>query len=112
MLRVVTGPFHPDLEDALIADLRRLKSDEPLAPLAIVVPSETLRRRLMWLLCVEHGCALLGVHVLTFYQLAVHVLDEAGRFDESGLRPHFFFQELIHQLLRRHPGAAGQWADM
>lgn len=99
MLHVITGPFHPDLEQALVAEIRWLKAADPLTPLAIVVPSDPLRRRLKWLLCVEHQFALFDVHFLTFHQLAIRLLQEAGVDNLSRVRPDFFYRELVHQLL-------------
>ena len=58
MLSVVTGPFHPDLENALVSEVHSLKRDDPLRPLAVVVPSHQLARRMKWLLAVEQGRAL------------------------------------------------------
>ena len=66
MLHIVTGPFHPDLESALVEEVTRLKATDPLVPLAIVVPSAPLRQRLKRLLCIEHRTPLLDVHFLTF----------------------------------------------
>src|SRR5207249_1530781 len=100
MLRIVTGPLHPDLEQALVEEIRHLKASDPLAPLSIVVPSDPLRRRLQWLLCIEQDCALLDVHFLTFFQFAVRLLKEAGSFDPTDLRREVFFRELVHHLLR------------
>ena len=42
MLRIVTGPFHPALDRALVEDIRSCKTDDPFAPLAIIVPSASL----------------------------------------------------------------------
>ena len=99
MLRISTGSFHPDLELALVEEIRTLKTADPLIPLTIVVPSDPLRRRLKWLLCVEHQCALFDVHFLTFHQLAVRLLREAGIDGVARVRSEFFYQELVHQLL-------------
>ena len=101
MLRLVTGPFHPTLELALVDSVQQLKASDPLTPFTIVVPSDSLRRRLLRLLCVEHGCALLDVHLLTFHQFAVRLLREAGQFDSARIRPEWFFHELVHLLLKR-----------
>src|SRR2546430_17618846 len=68
MLSVVTGPFHPDLETALVSEVRSLKQENPLAPLALIVPSKQLARRVKWLLGVEQGLAPLDVHFLTFHR--------------------------------------------
>lgn len=103
LLRIVTGPFHPSLEQAIVEEVQRIKAADLLAPLAVIVPSDALRRRLKWLFGFEARCALLDVHVLTFYQLTIRLLDERGLFDPTGLRPDFFFRELVHALLKRPP---------
>src|SRR2546425_10362239 len=119
MLSIVTGPFHPDLETALVAEVHSLKNDDPLRPLAIVVPSHQLARRVKWLLSVEQGRALLECHVLTFHQLAMTVLREAGGEALPALVNGFFREELLRYLVDRGvPGAeafrdrrgvAGRW---
>jgi len=73
MLTLLSGPFHPHLESTLVETVRRIKAADPRTPLAIVVPSESLRRRLQWLLCAEHECALFDVHFLTFHQFALRL---------------------------------------
>jgi len=121
MLKLITGPFHPDLELALVEEVQALKTADPLTPLTIVVPSDPLRRRLKWLLCVDHQCALFDVHFLTFHQLAVRLLEEAGIDAVSRVRPEFFYRELVHQLLLNPPLSNGeanarpaqwQWTDL
>ncbi|HEX2055191.1 MAG TPA: hypothetical protein VHF07_01780, partial [Nitrospiraceae bacterium] len=108
MLRIVTGPFQPRLESALVSDLSRLKFQDALAPLAVIVPSDSLRDRVKRLLCIEQGLTVVNVHVLSFYQLALRVLSEYGPFDSSRLQPPIYFHELVHHLLRRQP-AGGAW---
>src|SRR2546427_2458688 len=106
MLSIVTGPFHPDLENALVAESHSLKQDDPLRPLAIVVPSHQLARRVKWLLSVEQGRALLECHVLTFHQLAMTVLREAGGEILPALVNGSFREELLRYLVDRGvPGA-------
>jgi ATP-dependent helicase/nuclease subunit B len=111
MLRIVTGPFHPDLEQALVEDVRRLASDDRIAPAAIIVPSESLRRRLAWLLCIEERLALLDVPILTFHQFALSLLHEAHAPDAAGLRTDFFFREVVRQLLRA-PEVELRWGNL
>ena len=108
MLRVVTGLVHPLLESALASDLRRLKSRERRAPLAIIVPSDSLRDHLKRLLCLEQGLSLINVHIVTFYQLALRLLSERRPFDVSRLQSPLYFHELVHYLLRRQP-AESPW---
>src|SRR5207247_1896239 len=101
MLSIVTGPFHPDLENALVAEVHSLKQDDPLRPLAIVVPSHQLARRVKWLLSVEQGRSLLECHVLTFHQLAMTVLWEAGGEILLALVNGVFGEELLRDLVDR-----------
>lgn len=114
MLNVVTGPFHPDLESALVAQVRSLKQNDPLAPLAIVVPSQQLARRVKWLLAVEQGLVLLDVHVLAFHQLAVMLIEE-GRAHRPALADGMLREELLRCLVAMGvPGAEvfRDWAKM
>src|SRR5947209_670537 len=105
MLSVVTGPFHPDLETALVSEVRSLKQENPLAPLALIVPSKQLARRVKWLLAVEQGLALLDVHVLTFHRLAEPLIEE-GRENQPAQENGFFREELLRYLVDRGvPGA-------
>src|SRR2546428_2694578 len=106
MLSIVTGPFHPDLENALVAEVHSLKQADPLRSLAIVFPSNQLARRVKWLLSVEQGRALLECHVLTFHQLAMTVLREAGGEILPALVNGSFREELLRYLVDRGvPGA-------
>ncbi|MFM8552875.1 MAG: PD-(D/E)XK nuclease family protein [Nitrospiraceae bacterium] len=108
MLRIVTGPFAPDLELALVEEVRRLKADDPLAPLALIVPSSSLVTHLRRLLVVESGLPLLNVHCLTFYQLALRLADEWRVAAEPGtvspstdIVQDFFCEQLLTHILNR-----------
>jgi ATP-dependent helicase/nuclease subunit B len=106
MLKIVTGRFHPELEAALVEEVRSLKDTDPLAPVAIVVPSELLRRRIQHVLCVEGRLALIQVHLLTFHHLALQVAHEqAAMAGADGLRvtivSDLFFSHLLRCLARR-----------
>ena len=103
MLHVVTGLFQPALEQALASDLRSFTTP-PSPPRLILVPSESLRTYLKWTFCVEKHQPLFNVHLLTFHQLALRVLEEQGRQVADQLRGESFFREWVHQRLRR-PGA-------
>ena len=100
MLHVVTGLFRPDLEQALAADLRSFTAT-PSPPCLILVPSESLRTYLKWTFCIEKRRPLFNVHLLTFHQLALRVLEEQGRRVADQLRGESFFREWVHQRLRR-----------
>ncbi|GJL55658.1 MAG: hypothetical protein NPIRA02_27900 [Nitrospirales bacterium] len=133
MFHLVSGPFQPVLETALVKEIQQYKSSDPFTPLAIIVPSEVLRRRLQWLLCVEHGCALYDVHFLTFHQVALRLHDELREPfpspDEPAFRliTEFTFRQFLgfvlgqqgaelpsaDPLLHRSPGlCAALWATI
>ena len=100
MLHVVTGLFHPDLERALASDLRSFTAP-PSPPCLILVPSESLRTHLKWTFCIENRQPLFNVHLLTFHQLALRMLEERGRQVADHLRGESFFREWVHQRLRK-----------
>jgi len=115
MLTIVTGPFHPDLEQALVNEVSTIKHDDPLRPMAILVPSQQLARRVKRLLAVEQGLALLDVHVLTFHQLAVALLRETSVSDQPALVDGVYREELLRYLVATGvPGAEvfRDWAGL
>ena len=101
MLRIVTGRFHPALESALVEHLTRIKAVDPLAPIAIFVPSKPLADRLRTLFAVEHRLPLLNLHILTFHQLALRLAGEAS-VDRPLLRvvDELFFEQLVRHIVR------------
>lgn len=128
MLRIVTGPFHPHLETALADEIRRIKTGDPFAPLAVIVPSRPLFDHVRYLLAVESDLCLLNVHFLTFHQLALRLWDERRSSSlESGAVPfqlvdRLFFEHLIRHVVgsrlsamepfQRLGQSAGTWAAL
>lgn len=76
MLTLLTGPSQSDLERSLVQSVHRLKIDDSTVPLAVIVPSEVVRRRVQWVLSAEWRLALFDVSVLTFHQLALRLQAE------------------------------------
>ena len=101
MLHVVTGPLYSDLEDAIVEHLQAFRLQHSLKPLTIVVPSEYARLRLQWVLCTEQNLSLFNVHILTFFQLALRIIEEQGQLISHAIRSDNFFREWIHHLMRR-----------
>ena len=107
MLRIVTGPFHPVLDRALVEDILSYKTSDPFAPLAVIVPSASLVEQLKLVLTRHEPRAFLNVHCLTFHQLALRLRDDLASVSEAGLEPplhlvdDFFFEQLVRQILRR-----------
>lgn len=112
MLRIITGVFQPDLEQALVENVRRHKADDPLAPLLLLVPSAPLRRRLVQLLCHEHGQTLLNVRILTFHQFVLDLLAEAGSLLPEQFPSEAFFAELVGAVLASAEDILSAWQSI
>ena len=107
MLRIVTGPFHPALDRALVEDIRSCKTDNPFAPLAVIVPSASLVEHLKQVLTRHEPRAFLNVHFLTFHQLALCLRDDLAPVAGTSLEPplqlvdDFFCEQLVRQVVQR-----------
>lgn len=128
MLRIVTGPFHPVLEPALIEDIRRCKSGDPFASLAVIVPSASLVEQLKQSLSRHEPRSFLNIHFLTFHQLALRLRDDLAALFGTGQEPplqlvdDFFFEQLVRQVVRRNlpglepltrlPASPGTWKGL
>ena len=126
MLRIVTGPFHPALDQALLEDVRAFKSSDPFAPLALVVPSTPLADRLKRFLAVESRFPLFNLHVMTFHQFALRLRDDLARSGSAGppmqLVDDFYFVQLLRQVVHRKlpgleaigklPSSPGTWKGL
>ena len=99
-MEILLGPFHPYLEDALIEKVREHKKPDPFSPLLILVPSNSLRRRLKLLLVRERGLDLLDLHLLTFHQLSLRIFEDAYGTNTLELRDDLFFEEVLKRLIR------------
>lgn len=107
MLRVVTGRFYPELEFALVDHLTHAKVTDPLATIAILVPSKPLADRLRALLAVEHRLSFLNLRVLTFHQLALRLAEEATAHPLPRVVDELFFEQLVRHIVRNNiPGQA------
>ena len=104
-MKTVLGPFHPHLENALVEEIRRYKADNPLLPLLILVPSDSLRRRLKVLLTREQTLSLVNLQLLTFHQLSLRLSTEVKGANLTILRDDLFIEEVLRQVIRtKQPG--------
>ena len=107
MLRIVTGPFHPVLDRALVEDIRSCKTGDPFAPLAVIVPSASLVEQLKQVLTRHEPRAFLNIHFLTFHQLALRLRDDLAPVSETHSEPplqlvdDFFYEQMVRQVVRR-----------
>ena len=118
MFTLLSGPFHPHLESKLVEVVQQTKAADSRTPFAIVVPSESLRRRLQWLLCVERECALFDVHFLTFHQLALRLDAERRAVVGQPETPvpslelvgDFFYEFLLSSTLQKDSSASNPFS--
>jgi len=108
-MKTVLGPFL-HLENALTDSVRRHKSKSALAPLLILVPSDSLRRRLKVCLAAENGMNLLNVYLLTFHQLYLRLFEE-GRVHSAALpADDSILEEALSQWIKSaESGAQSFW---
>ncbi len=99
-MQILLAPFHPYLEDALIEELLRLKDGKPLAPILILVPSNTLRRRLKLLISRERKLNFLNLHMLTFFQLSRRLLEERYGGQTPPLQENGLLEEILRETIR------------
>ena len=122
MLHIVTGPLYADLEEVFAQHLHSFRVHTPFTPCTIVVPSKHIRLRLQWAFCAERDLSLFNIHVLTFFQLALRLVEEQGPPVSDTLQSDRFFREWIHHLLQRRkavspdlawlPDMPGGWAAL
>src|SRR5689334_7841731 len=106
-MEIVLGPFHPYLEDAVVQEIVRLKDGDPLAPILVLVPSNSLRRRLKILFSRERGLNFLNLHILTFFQLSRRLLEERFGGQIPALQESGLLEEVLRQTIRtKLPGTA------
>ncbi|MFQ5543390.1 MAG: PD-(D/E)XK nuclease family protein, partial [Nitrospiria bacterium] len=95
------------LETTLPTQVRNFKAKHPLSPLLILVPSDTIRRRLKVLLTIENHLNLIHLHVLTFHQLSLKLLEERHLASDLTLQEDLFFEEAlrIQVMTDQHAGS-------
>ena len=65
-MQTILGLFHPALETALVDEILACKAVDLLCPLLVLIPSDSLRRRLKLLLVGERRLSLLNVQLERF----------------------------------------------
>jgi len=104
-MQTILGPFHPHLENALVEAIQERKAADPLCPLLILLPSDSLRRRLKILLTRERSGSFVNLLLLTFHQLTARLLEEKLGLRLPVLRDDLFLEEVLRHTLRtKQPG--------
>jgi len=110
-MRTILGPFHPDLENALVEEISRFKRADPMTSILVLTPSDLMRRRVKILLSREHGLSLLNVQLLTFYQLSLRLQAELSG-DPLELQDDLFLEEALRQIIRTRQSGAEPFAGI
>lgn len=97
MLRVVAGPFHPDLEQAFTEHLHALKQD-PLAPMAVVAPSRRLLNRLRVVSAESFPC-MAAVAFFNLRQWALEIV--RGQTDHRPIDDPLYLEQFLIERIRR-----------
>src|SRR5215467_13219892 len=101
---LVTGPFRPALEQAFKESFARLRSRDPLTPLAVVAPSKRVADRLKRLALDAVPGGFAAVHFHNLFSFARAIYDEAS--PPSGghrlLLDPLVPRRLLGAILRRH----------
>ncbi len=77
MAYLVTGSSFTHLEGRLQGEIAAAKREDPFLPVAVIVPTRALKRRLQSILASE-GCRV-NIHFFTFFELSLWLLKAAGR---------------------------------
>src|SRR5437773_10314715 len=99
-MKTVLGPFHPHLENALIEDVRKHKSNNPYSLLFILVPSDSLHRRLKICFAAENRVNLLNVYILTFRQLYPRLSEEIQPGSGASLADDSILEEALSHWIK------------
>ncbi|MBU6392110.1 MAG: exodeoxyribonuclease V subunit gamma, partial [Planctomycetes bacterium] len=107
MLSVKIGQFHPSLENSFVNTIQTLKRDDPLAPLAVVTPTNWMLNRLQERLVHEQDASFMNISFMNFYALANEVCRRSGTDTGKIIQQSVIYECLIAGLLKRHtlPGS-------
>ncbi len=100
-MELVTGPFHPDLENAFVEALRTKKKKDPLAPIAVIAPSQRLAGRLKELAVDAFPRGVVGLHFYNLYSFAKELLDQSKESFQLMDEP-LVARMLVREILEKH----------
>ncbi len=110
MLSVKIGQYHPSLEDAFLKTIHAIKKDDPLAPIAVITPSNLMLQRLQKRLVLgtkttstppRHETCFMNVSFMDFFTLASEINKWAGIEPGRLIRQSFVYESIIEGLLRQ-----------
>ncbi|HHT9138612.1 MAG TPA: PD-(D/E)XK nuclease family protein [Candidatus Wunengus sp. YC60] len=111
MLSVKIGQYHPSLENSFVNTIQALKKDDPLAPLAVVAPTNWMLNRLQERLVLEQDAtsgsrhtetSFMNISFMNFYVFANEICRRSGADVGQIVRQSVVYEYLIAGLLRQH----------
>ncbi|HQU30634.1 MAG: exodeoxyribonuclease V subunit gamma [Planctomycetia bacterium] len=102
MLTVKIGHYHPSLEDSFVETVHTLKRDDPMAPLAVVVPTNWMLNRLQERLVQEQGASFMNLSFMNFYVLAKEICRRSGIEVGQIIQQPVIYEGIIAELLKQH----------
>ncbi|HJW86941.1 MAG TPA: PD-(D/E)XK nuclease family protein [Candidatus Brocadiaceae bacterium] len=110
MLSVKIGQYHPSLEDSFLKTIHAIKKDDPLAPIAVITPSNLMLQRLQKRLVPgtkttstppHNETCFMNVSFMDFFTLASEINKWAGIEPGRLIRQSFVYESIIEGLLRQ-----------
>ncbi len=111
MLSVKIGQYHPSLENSFVNTIQTLKKDNPLAPLAVVTPTNWMLNRLQERLVMGQdaspgsrytGTSFMNISFTNFYVFASEICRRSGADVGQIVRQPAVYEYLIAGLLKQH----------
>ncbi len=111
MLSVKIGPYHPSLEDSFVNTIQTLKKDDPLAPLAVVAPTNWMLNWLQERLVMGQGTTpgsrytetgFMNIFFMNFSVFASEICRRSGANVGQIVRQSAVYEYLIAGLLKQH----------
>ena len=111
MLSVKIGQYHPSLENSFVNTIQTLKKDDPLAPLAVVAPTNWMLNRLQERLVMGQdaapgsrytGTSFMNISFMNFYVFASEICKRSGADVGQIVLQSVVYEYLIAGLLKQH----------
>ncbi|MBV6519729.1 MAG: hypothetical protein DCC43_09850 [Candidatus Brocadia sp.] len=112
MLSVKLGPYHPSLEDSFVETIQTLKRDDPLAPLAVVAPTNWMLRRLQERLAQRNDAAFLNIVWMNFFTLAKEICRQSGVDTGRIIQQAVIYESVIAGLLKQQMPQASPFQNV
>lgn len=100
MLSVKIGLYHPFLEQSFVDTIQTLKKDNPLAPLAVVAPTNIMVKHLQECLAHEQGASFVNISFMNFSVLAREICRYSGTHIGGIISQPVIYECLIEGLLK------------